>query len=112
MTDAERVRELAAGFRVASGQIIEVDVKDAARTSALLIRIADIFDAVPPEILKALADGMKTAVSTALLRQIAEQKLSIEVDEETRAAADFQEGYDCVVKLVRAMIAAAPEKPE
>ena len=107
MTDAEKLREIA--------NDIQKHVGDTTLKSLMtfhLLRIADLLDSIPPEVLKALADGMKTAVSTALLRNIAKQKLSIEVDEEARTFVDFQEGYDCVVKLVRAMLAAAPEKPE
>ena len=107
MTDAEKLRSLADSQERLSGGAPEIIawVND-------LRRIADLLDSVPPEVLKALAAGMKTAVSTALLRQIATQRLSGEMQEDTQHDADFMEGYDCVVRVARAMLAAAPEKPE
>ena len=105
MTDAEKLRELA--------KIFNPRLYYNRGDGIFLRRIADLLDAIPPETIAALKAGMKTAMPTALLRQIASQRLSGEMQEEARHDADFMEGYDCVVKLVRAMLsAAAPEKPE
>ena len=104
MTDADKLRlEIARSI----GKTMDYP-NHQARADAILEVIG-----VPPEILSALKAGMKTAMPTALLRQIASQRLCGEMQEEARHDADFMEGYDCVVKLVRAMLsAAAPEKPE
>ena len=63
MTDADKLRELAKIFNPR----LYYNEED----GVFLHRIADLLDSIPPEVLKALADGMKTAVSTALLRHIA-----------------------------------------
>ena len=45
-------------------------------------------------------------VLTKAIENIAIQKLEDEMDEEDREGADYQEGYECIVKVARAALAA------
>ena len=106
-TDAEKLRLISNGFINSANQTIFVEQEDATLSANLLIKVADFLDSIPPETLEAIK-----AVPVALLRQIAGQKLSEELSEEELSDADFMGGYDTVVRVARAMLAAAPAKSE
>ena len=48
-------------------------------------------------------------VLTKAIDNIAIQKLETEMDEEDREGADYQTGYECIVKVARAALAAKEE---
>ena len=103
VTDADKLRNLAINLG---------DLPAWAETVFDLRRIADLLDAVPPETIRALGEGTMVAVSKELLKQMADQRLSDELEDDEYEGGDFVAGYDAVVTQARIMLAAAPAKPE
>lgn len=103
MTDTERLRELSSCLR---SDLVQVS------DPAFMRRIADLLEAVPPEVLKALGDGTWQAVPVepTFSIQDAVRRAAYEDDMSSEAHAMALKIWECVIRIARS--AAAPEKPE